>query len=73
VVQVPITSQALDGVEADGEGYLKRSANINVKLDYTSFVLQGKTVDDAFADYQKRLEEYEQKKAEEERKQKGGG
>jgi len=70
VIQVPITSQALDGVDADGEGYLKRSANINVKLDYTSFVLQGKTVDDAFADYQKRLEEYEQKKAEEERKQK---
>ena len=70
VIQVPITSQALEGVEADGEGYLKRSANINVKLDYTAFVLAGKTVDDAFADYQKRLEEYEQKKAEEERKQK---
>jgi len=70
VIQVPITSQALDGVEADGEGYLKRSTNINVKLDYTAFVLAGKTVDDAFADYQKRLEEYEQKKAEEERKQK---
>jgi len=70
VVQVPITSQALDGVEADGEGYLKRSANINVKLDYTSFVLRGQSVDDAYTDYLQRLAEYKQKKEEEERKQK---
>ena len=70
VIQVPITSQALDGVDTDGEGYLKRSANINVKLDYTSFVLRGQSVDDAYTDYLQRLEEYKQKKAEEERKQK---
>ena len=70
VIQVPITSQALDGVDADGEGYLKRSENFNVKLDYTAFVLAGKTVDDAYTDYLKRLAEYKQKKAEEEQKQK---
>jgi len=70
VIQVPIDSQALDGVEADGEGYLKRSSNINVKLDYTSFVLQGKTVDDAYTDYLQRLAKYKQEKEEEERKQK---
>jgi len=70
VIQVPITSQALDGVEADGEGYLKRSTNINVKLDYTSFVLAGKTVDDAYTDYLQRLAKYKQEKEEEERKQK---
>ena len=68
VVQVPITSQALAGVEVDGQGYLRQSENYNVKLDYTAFILQGKTVDEAYADYLKRLEEYKQKKAEEERR-----
>jgi len=70
VIQVPITSQALDGVDADGEGYLKRSENFNVKLDYTAFVLAGKTVDDAYADYLQRLAKYKQEKEEEEQKQK---
>jgi len=68
VIQVPITSQALDGVEADGEGYLKRPTNINVKLDYTAFILQGKTVDEAYTDYLQRLAEYKRKKEEEERR-----
>jgi len=68
VIQVPIDSQALEGVDADGEGVLKRSTNINVNLDYTSFVLQGKTVDEAYADYQKRFEEFTKKKEEERRR-----
>jgi len=68
VVQVPITSPALEGVAADGEGYLQQSTNYKVELDYTAFVLQGKSVDDAFTDYQKRLDEYKQKKEEEERR-----
>jgi len=68
VIQVPITSPALQGIDADGQGYLRQSENYNVKLDYTAFILQGKTVDEAYADYLKRLEEYKQKKAEEERR-----
>jgi hypothetical protein len=70
VIQVPITSQALDGVDADGEGYLKESESFNVELDYTAFVLAGKTVDDAYTDYLQRLAKYKQEKEEEERKQK---
>jgi len=70
VIQVPIDSQALDGVDVDGEGYLKESESFNVELDYTAFVLAGKTVDDAYADYLQRLAKYKQEKEEEERKQK---
>jgi len=68
VIQVPITSPALQGIDADGQGYLRQSENYNVKLDYTAFILQGKTVDEAYADYLKRLEEYKQKKVEEEQR-----
>jgi hypothetical protein len=68
VIQVPIDSPALDGVDKDGEGYLKRSTDYHVELDYTSFVLRGQTVDDAYTDYLQRLAEYKQKKAEEERR-----
>ena len=68
VIQVPITSQALAGVEADGEGYLKRSSNYHVELDYTSFVLAGKSVDDAYTDYLQRLEKYEEEQEEERKK-----
>ena len=70
VIEVPITSPALEGVAADGEGYLKRSTNYHVELDYTAFVLQGKTVDDAYADYQKRFEKYEKEQEEKQRKMK---
>ena len=65
VVQVPITSPALAGVDADGEGYLKQSEKYDVKLDYTSFVLAGKSVNDAYTDYLQRLAEYTKKKEEE--------
>ena len=68
VIQVPITSLALAGVEADGEGYLKRSSNYHVELDYTSFVLAGKSVDDAYTDYLQRLEKYEEEQEEERKK-----
>jgi len=57
----------LQGIDADGQGYLRQSENYNVKLDYTAFILQGKTVDEAYADYLQRLAEYKQKKEEEER------
>jgi len=67
VIEVPITSPALQGIDADGQGYLRQSENYNVKLDYTAFILQGKTVDEAYADYLQRLAEYKQKKEEEER------
>jgi len=68
VVQVPIDSPALEGVDADGEGYLQQSTNYKVELDYTAFVLKGKSVDDAYTDYLQRLDEYKQKKEEEERR-----
>lgn len=68
VIQVPITSQALEGVDEYGEGYLKRSSNYEIKLDYASFILQGKTVDDAYADYLQRLEKYQKQQEEKKRK-----
>jgi len=68
VVQVPITSPALEGVEADGEGYLKRSTDYHVELDYTSFIMRGQSVDEAYTDYQKRLAEFTKKKEEERHK-----
>ena len=68
VIEIPITSPALQGIDADGQGYLRQSKNYNVKLDYTAFVLAGKTVDEAYADYLKRLEEYKRKQEEEERR-----
>jgi len=68
VIQVPITSPALEGVDKDGEGYLKRSTEYKVELDYTAFVLKGQTVDEAYTDYLQRLAEYKKKKEEEERR-----
>jgi len=68
VVQVSLTSQALDGVDAVGEGFLKQSTNYKVELDYTAFVLRGQSVDEAYTDYLQRLEEFTKKKEEEERR-----